>query len=107
MSKAQKQQAAATKSKLAVLPEPSETLCDFLQSVTFDGLLFRVDFGVNRYSYNVTTGPAQLDKQLISARLALTPAAAFKLHEILGQILTQLEKQGTIKKTQPAPKTIQ
>ncbi len=106
MSKAQKQQAPVAKSKLAVLPEPNETLCDFLQAITFDGLLFRVDFGVNRYSYG-TTGPAKLDKQLISARLALTPVAAFKLHEMLGQILTQLEKQGTIKKTQPAPKTIQ
>ena len=105
MSKQKKAQAQAGKSKLDVLPEPYETLCDYLQSITFDGLLFRTDFGVNRYAYG--EGPAKLDKQLISARLALTPNAAFKLHEMLGNMLTQLEKQGTIKRTQPAPKTIQ
>ena len=96
--------------KLVETHEPAETFCDYVQSITFDGVVFRVDLGVSRYAHpeaDTAPGPGKPGARYISARLVLSPMAALKLHEVLGQTVAELEKRGVLKRALAVPETVQ
>jgi|SRR5579862_1778880 len=78
-----------------------ETFADSSTNITFDGQCWRIEFCSTRMEQPIP--PATLrGKQVTVCRLVLTPKAGFDLASNLNTIVTQMEKQGVIKRvTQP------
>jgi hypothetical protein len=87
-------------------PEIAETFSDFIRSLNFDGQTMRIEFCVTRLDKPTPPNPPTA-KQYPTCRLVLTPAAGIDLFNKLQQIMSALEKSGTLKRTSVSPKTVQ
>ena len=90
-------------------PEVHETFADSSQAVFFDGQSMRIEFCVTRMDEPNPPNP-HTGRRYPICRLVLTPNAAVDLFNKLQQMMTALEKSGTIKKNPPmtqVPPTMQ
>jgi hypothetical protein len=90
--------------KYVDLPELSEVFADGIRVALFDGYTFRFEF--------TTTRPRKegdnfaLDIYPV-ARLALSPSSAVELRNKLSEVISILEKQGTLRLNVPSSGTKQ
>ncbi|OGA58279.1 MAG: hypothetical protein A3G81_08045 [Betaproteobacteria bacterium RIFCSPLOWO2_12_FULL_65_14] len=84
-------------------PEISETFCDGIRSLVFDGQTFRIELKVTRMS-EATPGQQQPSgAQYTACRLALPPSAAIELAAKLSGVLKVMKERGVLKEIPPKP----
>jgi len=87
------------------LPDLPETFADSVRFIGFDGQTWRIELMVTRIQpEQIKPGAAGVPAtQTPSCRLVLTVAAGLDLLNKLTQTADALEKQGILKRNQPAP----
>lgn len=89
-------------SKLVDRPEVSETYGDAIRSVWFDGT-WRIEVDVLRLDPASVAAGQMTATQHPSCRLVLSVAAGLALIDKLTQLSRELEANGTLRRTAPAP----
>ena len=82
-------------------PELIETFVDSVRHVTFDGATIRAELCVTRPE-PTARGASLSMKRYPAARLVIRPDAAVDLFIRLQQLIAHMEKQGIIKRQEPA-----
>lgn len=92
---------AAIETKYVDLPDLSETFTDHIEKFFFDGQTLRIEFAVRRVEEAQPQKPPT-GKRYPVCRLVLHQEAAIDLINKLQGLTAALEKQGVLKRQQPA-----